>query len=84
MPRDATTASEPTGHFVAVWRPWGAETAAAPLRTTIRADLLDDLRDPSDPGVVVLPGFVRYRVGRPHPLHRSHVYLHRLDPDMTP
>lgn len=75
-----TAPAEATGHFVAVWRPHGAEVEAAPLRTTIHTDLLDDLRDPADPNVLVLPGFVRYLIGRPHPARRRHVYLHRLDP----
>ncbi len=72
-------AAERTGHFEAVWRPRGAETAAAPLRTTIRADLVDDRRDPNAPDVVVLPGFVRYRIGQPHPADPWSVYLHRVD-----
>ncbi len=73
-------AAERTGHFEAVWRPRYAETAAAPARTTIAADLLDTLPRAHDrDDVVVLPGFVRYRIGQPHPQDPWSVYLHRVD-----
>lgn len=76
----AALAPDETGQFVAVWRPSGGTVEAAPIRSWIDVAILDDLpRDPDDPGIVRLPGFVRYRIGRPHPLHRGAVYLHRLD-----
>lgn len=72
---------ERTGPLVAVWRPNRAEVEQAPAKAAIDATILADLpRDPDDDQIVVLPGFVRYRVGRPHPVDPFQVYLHRLDP----
>jgi hypothetical protein len=73
-----TAIAEETGHFEVVWRPHGAATEAAPARTTILENLLRTLPR-SGLGVVALPGFVRYRIGKAHPRRPGHVYLHRLD-----
>jgi hypothetical protein len=77
--------AEETGQFVVAWRPGrGPVTEAAPLKAVAPADTLGDLdRDQDDPDVVVLPGFVRYRVGKPHPTDPFRVYLHREDPFCT-
>lgn len=73
-----TAPAEETGYFEVVWRPHRAATVVAPEKTTILENLLRTLPR-SGHGVVALPGFVRYRIGRPHPRRLGHVYLHRLD-----
>jgi hypothetical protein len=71
---------ERTGELVAVWRHAHAEVEQAPTKTAIDSTILADLpRAQDDDQVVVLPGFVRYRIGRPHPVDPFSVYLHRLD-----
>ncbi len=75
------TGVDATGELVAVWTRTGARTTASPVRTSMHAAILEDLpRDPLDSQIVHMPGFVRYRIGQPHPLRAGEVYLHHLDP----
>jgi hypothetical protein len=74
-----TTAAEMTGEFAAkVW----------PALCVERADTLISMPVSvvnsfpfcsTEPGAVVLPGGIRYRLGGEHPRRPGRVYLHRLD-----
>lgn len=63
-----------------MWRPNRATVEQAPTKTAVDSTILADLpRDPRDEQIVMLPGFVRYRIGKPTAADPFQVYLHRLD-----
>lgn len=75
-----TAAAEATGQFTSsIWPAENVERADTLISMPV--SVVNDFPFCQvEPGAVVLPGGVRYRLGNLHPRRPGRVYLHRLDP----